>query len=318
MVESSIRSAIPEAPLTFVETAKKTFAAFGDDKVMRLASAISFSAIFSIAPLFILLIAVLAAFAGGHGAAQEHLLGFVRNSAGNGAADQLRQIIAASYDKPREGLIAQIVGWVAFVFAASNLFAALQDALNTIWQVEAAKGGWKQMLRDRVASSGMIVIVGILLALVFVANAAVAFVTQHLQGIPLASNPALLTVATQLVSLGVEALVFGLIFKVLPDVDIDWKHALFGGAITAVLFTIGQVVIGIYFTRGGVASTYGAAGSLLVALLWIYYSTVILLLGAEITKVTAGTATLSTKATVKQTAEMGAGSDPRAAESASK
>jgi membrane protein len=300
------------AMMTLARVTKQSLTACGEDKITRLASSISFAAIFSIAPLFIVLIAVLAAVAGGHEAAQERLLAIVRNSAGSQAAEQVRQIVAASYDRPRQGLIAQIVGWLMFVVGASNFFASLQDALNSIWRVEKLNGGWRRLLRDRLVSAGMIVVVTVLLAMTFAANAVVAYLTQA-SGADVAGNPRLLAAATEACTFVIETIVFTLILKVLPDVKITWSRAWFGGTVTAALFSIGQVLIGIYFTRGGVTSTYGAAGSLLVALLWIYYSTLILLFGAEVTKVSAGSVGLSVASGVRELSERPAGSDPRKA-----
>ncbi len=296
-----------------LDVAKRSFAAFGEDKAQRLASSIAFSAIFSIAPLFIVLIAVLGAVVGGHAAAQDRLIDAVRSSAGASAADTIRQIVASSFSKPRQGIIAQIVGWVTFIVGASNLFAALQDALNSIWGVEKTKGGWRQIVRDRVASSGMIVVVAFVLIVTFVANSAVTYATSHVgAGIPLLASPLALTAIATVSTFVVVTFVFALIFKILPDVDIPWRHAAFGGLVTAVLFTVGQTAIGFYFTHGGVTSAYGAAGSLLVALLWIYYSVIIMLFGAEVTKVTADKASLTATSSVRKASDRPAGSDPRA------
>ena len=296
--------------MNVIAISKKSFAAFGEDKAQRLASSIAFSSIFSIAPLFIVLIAILGAVVGGHGAAEDRLLAIVQSSAGKSAADTVRQIVAASFNKPRQGVIAQIIGWLTFLLGASNLFASLQDALNSIWHVEKTKGGWKQMLRDRVASGGMLIAVGFLLAITFAANAGVAVVMTRDGGL-LPGGSVVAGILSQLLSFVVVGIIFTLIFKVLPDVDILWKDAAAGGFFTALLFVIGQVLIGLYFTKAGVTSAYGAAGSLLVALLWLYYSVIILLLGAEVTKVAAGKAELSANATVSTTEERSSGSDPR-------
>jgi membrane protein len=299
--------------MTLVEIGKRSITAFGEDKAQRLASSVAFSAIFSIAPLFIVLIAILGAFLGSHGAAQDKLLDVVRSSAGSSAADTIRQIIASSFAKPRQGVIAQVIGWGVFIVGASNLFASLQDALNSIWGVEKTKGGWRQVARDRAVSGGMIVVIGLILIMTFIGNGAVAFLTSHLAGNAFAGQSILLGVIAQLLTFAVVTIVFTLLFKVLPDVRIAWRHAWFGGFITAVLFTIGQTLIGIYFTRGGVTSAYGAAGSLLVALLWIYYSIIILLFGAEVTKVTADKAELTAASAVRSSADRPAGTDPRSA-----
>jgi membrane protein len=303
---------LPKNAFDPIKTAKNVFDAFNEDKATRLAAAIAYSTIFSIAPLFIVLIAILGSFVGGHAGAENKLIDLVAKNAGQGAADTVRQIVSASFKKPRQGVIAQAVGWVAFAFGATGLFASLQDALNSVWHVETAKGGWKQMLRGRLTSFGMVLVVGFLLLLTFVANGAIAFVGTHfLAQIPLGANPAVIAAINLVASYVLVTVIFALLYKVLPDVDVAWRDVWIGAAVTSLLFIIGESLISLYIARGGVASAYGAAGSLLVALLWIYYSALILLLGAEFTKVNAQTAALLAPSVVRYTAEHPAGVDPR-------
>ena len=297
---------------------KKIWQSFNEDKAMRLASSIAFSTIFSIAPLFIVLIAIVGWIIGlqngghGHTQAENAMLEQVSRGAGKGTADSIRQIVAASFNKPRQGLIAQIIGWIAFIFGATALFSSLQDSLNAIWHVESTKGGWRQMVRDRIASFGMILVVGFLLLVTFVSNAAIAFLGAHvLSQIPLVSNPAVLSIINQVISVLVVTVIFALIYKILPDVTIQWRDVWVGAAVTAVLFVIGEAVISFYLAFAGVASAYGAAGSLLVGLLWIYYSAIILLLGAEFTKVAAGHVETVAPSSVRSLSDQPAGIDPR-------
>ncbi|GAC1303185.1 MAG: hypothetical protein NVSMB19_13050 [Vulcanimicrobiaceae bacterium] len=301
---------------------KATWQAFNEDKAQRLAASIAYSTIFSIAPLLILVVAIVGGVLnmrghGGHTSTLNALLGAIRHSAGPGAADTVKALIEASFNKPKQGLIAQILGWIFFFVGASGLFAALQDALNAIWHVEAAKGGWKHMVRDRIASFGMIVVVGFLMLVTFLANATISFVSAHFLGaIPFAANPIVLSSIDQIISVAVITVIFALLYKILPDVHIAWNDVWIGAAFTAVLFVIGEALIGLYIAHGGVASAYGAAGSLLVALIWIYYSAMILLLGAEFTKVHATNATLTVPATIRHTSDQPAGVDPRKAAAA--
>jgi len=299
---------------------RATFQAFNEDKAPRLAGAIAYSTIFSIAPLLIIIVAIVGGILdvkqghGGHRSTLNALLAQVRQSAGPGAADMVKTMIEASFNKPKQGLIAQILGWVFFLIGASGLFASLQDALNAIWHVEAAKGGIKHMLRDRIASFGMILVVGFLMLVTFLANATISFVSAHLLNvIPFAANPAVVSTIDQIVSIAIVTVIFALLYKILPDVRIDWRDVWIGAAVTAVLFVIGEALIGLYIAHGGVASAYGAAGSLLVALIWIYYSALILLLGAEFTKVYATNATLTVPATIRHVSDQPAGVDPRQA-----
>lgn len=301
-----------------VEVVKQTWRAFNEDKAPRLAASIAYATMLSLAPLFIVLIAVAGAVLGigngghGHHTAEDALLGQVQRGAGSAAAETVRQLISSAFDKPRQGFIAQIVGWVTFILGASALFSALQDALNAVWGVEGTKGGWKQMLRDRLASFGMIAVVGFLFLVSFGLNAAATIVGTHFAAIiPFAGGALLLTAISWLVSIAIVTIIFALIFKVLPDVRIAWRDVSQGAFVTAVLFVVGQTLISLYFSVAGVASAYGAAGSILAALLWVYYSALILLLGAEYTKVRARGAETTVAAAIRQTVQRPAGVDPR-------
>ncbi len=301
-----------------VDELKGTFQAFSRDKAPRLASSIAYATIFALAPLLIVLIAILGFIIGtqngghGHHVAEDALLAQISGHAGSQAAATVREMVSAQFNKPRQSVVAQIIGWVAFILAASGLFGALQDALNTVWNVEATKGGWKQMLRDRFASFGMIVVLGFILVVSFGANAALAFLSSHyLAQIPVVGSPVLLAILDAVLNVIVITVVFAALFKVLPDVSIRWKDVWVGGFATAVLFVIGETLISLYITKAGIASAYGAAGSVLVALIWIYYSAMILLLGAEFTKVHAHGAKTQTPSTLKGTIEAPAGVDPR-------
>jgi membrane protein len=272
---------------TFVDT----WRAFSADKAPRLAAAIAYATMFSLAPLFIVLIAlagtVLGLNTGGHGhhVVENALIDQVRRGAGEGTAQTVRTLIDATFARPRQGAFAQIVGWTMFVIGASGLFAALQDALNAVWHVRTS-GGWKTMLRDRIASFGMIVVVGFLLLVSFAVNAAVTIAGTHFaEALAFLGGPVILHAVSWAASMVIVTGVFAAIFKVLPDVQIAWRDVWLGAFFTSVLFLIGQELIALYLSLAGVASAYGAAGSLLVGLLWIYYSALILLLGAEFTKV---------------------------------
>ena len=297
---------------------KNLWQAFNEDKVMRLASSIAFTAIFSIAPLLVILIAIIGWIIGiqngghGHHLAESALLNTISKNAGKATADSIESMVSASFDKPRQSIIAQVVGWAAFLVGASALFSSLQDALNAIWRVEATRGGWKQMLRDRAASFGMILVVGLLLLMTFIANAGIAFIAGHMPAaIPIVGSPAVLAIIEQLVALLLATVVFALIYKVLPDVNIAWHDVWVGAAVTAVLFVFGEALISWYLAVAGAASAYGAAGSLLVGLLWIYYSSIILLIGAEFTKVAAHKAATTTATSVRTLTDQPAGIDPR-------
>lgn len=270
---------------------KATWQAFNEDHVPRLAASVAYATMFSLTPLFIVLIAIAGTILGlgngghGHHTAEDALIEAVHRGAGAEAAQTLRQIIALAFSKPREGITAQIVGWVTFALGASALFGALQDALNAVWGADGPNRGWKGMLRDRIASFGMIAVAGFLLLVSFAVNAAVTFVGTHVaSAIPMPGGAAALGAIGWVCSLGIATVIFALVFKVLPDATIAWPDAWFGGFVTAVLFIIGQALIAVYLSYAGMTSAYGATGSLLALLLWVYYSALILLLGAEFTK----------------------------------
>jgi membrane protein len=275
----------------------ETFAAWNADKAPRLAAAIAFSTVFAIAPLLIVSIAIIGAAMGFTGTAHPHgdienaLVGQVARAAGTDAGTLVRGMVDTSFGKPRENVVAQIAGWTTFVLGASGLFVALQDSLNTIWDAKPPERHQNIliMLRDRAATLSMLLVIGSLMAMSSLLNVGISLVSAHFAlALPFANAGLLFAAINWSVSVIVIAVLFGLIFKVLPDVDVAWKDVEIGAFVTAFLFVIGQALIGSYISKAGVASAYGAAGALLAVLVWIYYSALILLLGAEFTKTYAG------------------------------
>jgi membrane protein len=276
---------------------KETYVRWNADKAPRLAAALAYTTIFAIAPLLVILIAIaggiIAATYGhghGHSGVRDQLLGAIQASAGRGAADAVGQMVAASFDKPRQSLIAQVLGWIMLVLGGAGLFAALQDALNTVWHVEPPKKAIWIAIRDRVASIGMLLAIGFLLLATTAINAAITYVSTYVaQALPFPGAGFVFALINWLVSLGVVTLLFALMFKYLPDAKIEWRDVWTGALVTAFGFVVGQALIAFYLGKAGVASAYGAAGSLVVLLLWVYYSAMILLFGAEFTRVYAET-----------------------------
>jgi membrane protein len=181
-----------------------------------------------------------------------------------------------------------VIGWIVFVIGASSVFVALQDALNTVWDAQPppAHRNVLVMVRDRMTSVAMLLVIGFLLMMTFLLNIAIAYASTNFTSIlPFANAGLTFAVVNWVVSVAVIALLFGLMFRILPDVEIRWSDVRIGAVCTALLFVIGQALIGIYIGKAGVASAYGAAGALLAILVWIYYSASILLLGAEFTKI---------------------------------
>jgi membrane protein len=276
------------------ELFKDTLTAWNADKAPRLAAAIAYSTIFAIAPLLIITIAIVGAvlgFAGTshpHSAVENALVLQIAHAAGPEAGTMVRGMVDASFGKPRQSVLAQIVGWIAFVIGASSVFVALQDALDTVWDAQPAaahRNVWV-MVRDRAMSVAMLLVIGFLLMVTFLFNVIIAFASSHLTNLlPFAGAGFAFAVVNWVISIAVIAVLFGLMFRILPHVEIRWRDVRVGAFCTALLFVIGQALIGFYIGKAGVASAYGAAGALLAILVWIYYSASILLLGAEFTKV---------------------------------
>src|ERR1700694_3825300 len=171
---------------------KETYARFNADKAARLAAALSYTTIFAIAPLFIIIIAIVGYLIGiangtghGHHVIEDKMLAAIQSSAGQGAADAVHEMVKLSFDKPRQSIVAQIVGWITLVLGAAGLFAALQDALNTVWHVDPPKKGLWPAIRDRIASIGMLLAVGFILLVTTAINAVIAYVSTYVaQALP--------------------------------------------------------------------------------------------------------------------------------------
>jgi membrane protein len=253
------------------------------DKAPRLAAALSYYTIFSIAPLLIVVIAI-AGVVFGHDAVTGQLDRQIAGLVGPESAAFIQEIIRNA-QKPNESFIATIIGVVTLLLSAAGFFGQLQDALNTIWNVEPKPSqGILNMLKERFLSFAMVLGVGFLLLVSLVISTILAATGDYLNQL-FPGAAAVLPLANTIISFLVITALFAMIYKVLPQVHLEWKDVLIGAAFTALLFTIGKALIGLYLGRSGVASAYGAAGSLVVILLWIYYSAQILLFGAEFTQV---------------------------------
>jgi len=286
------RPAAPGTPTSSGNTAsgntawwllKETFNEWSEDKVPRLGAALAFYTALSIAPLVVLLLSI-AAFFFGEEAARGQIQGQMQSLVGSQAAAAVEDIIAGG-DEPKEGLIASVLGAITLLFGASGVFGQLQDSLNTVWDVRPKPGrGIWQVVRDRFFSFAMVLGIAFLLLVSLVISAALtAF------GTLLDRLPAGLHFLSHAVHLGVSFVVFTLLFaamfKWVPDVKIQWRDTWLGAAITAALFMLGKFAIGLYLGHSAMASSYGLAGSLVVLLVWVYYSSQILFLGAEFTQV---------------------------------
>lgn len=251
-------------------------------KVMQLAAALAYYSIFSIAPLLVVIIA-LVGWIFGPEAVRGQLDEQLRGSMGQPAAETVQSMVQSAY-KPGQGIWATVVGLAALLLGASGVFAQLKDALNTIWNAPAQSGsGVAVFFRDRLVSFGMVLVIGFLMLTSLLLTTVIAAAWEIISGyLPLSKF--FLSAAGFIVSAGIIAALFALIFRWLPDVPVRWRHAWIGGAFTAVLFEIGKLLLGVYLGREGTASSYGAAGAVVLILLWIYYTSIILLTGACFTR----------------------------------
>ena len=260
----------------------QTFEDWKQDKAARLAAALSFYTALSIAPLLVIAIAV-AGLVFGQEAARGQILSELQALIGPETARTLDSMIEGA-NKPRSGIVATAVGVVVLLFGASGVFAELQGALNSIWEVEPKPGrGFWGIVRERFLSFTMVLVLAFLLLVALVLNSMLAIMGNWVQ-VFLPGGEALWQVVMQLASFGIATLTFALIFKFVPDVEIAWRDVWIGALVTALLFTIGKAVISVYIGRAGVVSTYGAAGSVMVLLIWVYYSCQIVFFGAELTQ----------------------------------
>jgi membrane protein len=271
---------LSDIPVLLQETAL----AWYTDRGTRLGAALAFYTLFSLAPLLIIVIAV-AALAFGRELAQTQLVQQIEAFVGAEGARVIQSTIENA-SRPSSGAVATLVGLAMLLFGATVVFSELQDALNTIWKVPSTprRGMMLRLIWHRFLSFVMVLAIGFLLLLSIIANSALAAVMQ-LFGDVLPRQVDWLRTANFAFSFGVVTLLFAMIYKVLPDLDIAWSGVLIGAVVTAVLFMLGKFLIELYLGYSSVASVYGAAGSLVILLMWIYYSAQILYVGAEFTKV---------------------------------
>lgn len=270
--------ALPPSLSLFTAAAKEWRA----DKVPTLGAALSYYTIFSIAPLVVIAVGI-AGLVFGRDRASEELIHTLGQLAGTPGAEAARTMIENA-GRRQAGVLATTIGGITLLVGASGVFAQLQDTLNAIWKVEPRPElGIKAFIRQRLLSFGMVLGVGFLLMVSLIATAALSamgrFMSSNLPG-----GEVLWQAINFAISFAVIAGLFALIFKMVPDVRLRWRDVTGGAILTAALFTIGKFLIGIYIGRGAVGSVYGAAGSFLALLLWVYYSSQIVFFGAEFTK----------------------------------
>jgi membrane protein len=254
---------------------KDTVLAFIDDEALSRGAAIAFYTVTSVAPVLLIVIAI-AGLAFGRDAAQNAITEQLSGLMGRQTAEVLQTAVASAASKS-SGVVATIIGVITLMVTASGVFGEMQTALNVIWKAEPEGSTVSRLIRGRAASLGLVAALGFLLMVSLVVSTLLTAFGNYLNSI--------LTVLNVIVSLALISFLFAAIYKVLPDRDLEWGDVAVGAIVTGVLFTIGKTLISWYIGSSAVASSFGAAGALIVLLLWVYYSAQIFLLGAEFTKV---------------------------------
>ena len=262
---------------------KEAFREWQQDKVSLLAAALAYYTVFSVTPLLVIAIAIAGAVFG-EDAAKGEIIQQINNLVGEQGA-QVIEIGLANANQPQLSSMASLISVVILLVGASGVFAQLQEALNTVWDVKPKSGGGLgQFVRKRLLSFGMVLAIGFLLLVSLILSAILSGIS-NLEINLLPGWVSLFRLLNLAISLGMISLLFALIYKYLPDVKIRWQDVWVGAIITALLFTFGKFLIGLYLGKGSLGSAYGAAGSLIIFLAWVFYSAQILLFGAEFTQV---------------------------------
>ncbi len=255
-----------------------------EDKVPRMGAALSYYTIFSIAPLLVIAIGI-AGLVFGREAAQHQIVGQIAGVVGETSAKAIQEMLSHAWLNGAS-VWATVVGVIVLLFGSTGVFVELQDALNTIWKVAPKPGRpiW-EMLRERFLSLTVVVGIGFLLLVSLLISAVLSALVKFLTPASLPGGATLWQVINNLVTFGFLILVFAFMFKALPDVKIPWRSVWVGAIVTAVLFTLGKYLIGLYVGQTSTQSAFGAAGALVLMLVWVYYSAQIFFFGVELTRV---------------------------------
>jgi membrane protein len=262
---------------------RRALAGWWNDNVPRLGASLAYYTLFSLAPILVVAIAI-GGLIFGQEAVRGEIVGQIKGLIGREGAEAVQAMLEGAA-RPSSGIAATIAGIVTFFLGATGAFLELQNALDSIWRVKPKADGsfFRVLVIQRLISFGLVVAMGFLLVTSLLVSAALAAVHTYM-GNAFPGVGVLWEALNVIVSLGVITLLFAMIYKVLPDVRLVWTDVWIGALVTAGLFTIGKLLIGMYLGTAGVASTYGAAGSVIVILVWVYYSAQIILLGAEFTR----------------------------------
>lgn len=261
---------------------KKAFGGWWNDNVPRLGASLAYYTLFALAPILVVAIGV-SGLVFGPDAVRGEIVGQIEGVVGRQGAEAVQSMLEG-VSKPSSSILATVIGSLTAFLGATGAFIELQTALNAIWRVKPRPGvSVKAFLVERLISFGLVVGVGFLLLVSLLVSAALAALNRYL-GNAFPGLTVLWQATNVLVSLGVVTLLFAMVYKVLPDVRLRWRDVWIGALVTAGFFSVGKQLIGLYLGTSSVASTYGAAGSVVVLLVWVYYSAQVVLLGAEFTR----------------------------------
>ena len=262
---------------------KESFNGFIQDKLTKLSGSLAYFTVFSFGPLLIVIIFLSSIFFGQE-AVEGQIYSQLKGFLGADTAAQLQEIIKNATVSGK-GVLAATIGIITLLFAATTVFTEIQDSINTIWGLKPKpKKGWLKIVKNRVLSFSVIVSLGFLLVVSLGITAIMDALSQQLQIMFPDIAVIVFYIINQLITLIVVGLIFAVVFKVLPDAKIRWKDVFAGAFVTALLFLLGKFAISFYISKASIGTTYGAAGSLVVLLVWTYYSSLILYFGAEFTK----------------------------------
>ena len=278
----------PPSVAAYWQLVKRAGQAWLDDYAPSMGAALAYYTVFSLAPLLLIVIAI-AGLVFGDDAARGEIFGQLRGLMGDDAAKGIEALLA-SVSKPTEGITATVVGVGVLIVGATTVFGELQDALDRIWRAPAREtsGGLWSLLRARLLSFGMIFGIAFLLMVSLVLGAGMAALGKWRGGM-FGEWEALAQAVNAVLSFGLTTAVFAFIYKLMPRVKVQWHDVWLGALVTALLFTLGKTLIGLYIGNTDVATGFGAAGSIVIVLVWVYYSAQVFLMGAEFTWVYART-----------------------------
>ncbi len=268
-------------PRDLIDLFKQTGSEWSEDNASRLSAALAYYTVFSVAPLLVIIMAIAGfVFRGSEGRLMEQIGSFVGPQAAS-----ILQTMLENARRPGSGIVAGVIGIVVLIVGASGVFYELHSSLNTIWDVERkSEKGIMGVIRTRTSSFLVIFLIGFLLILALAASTAISTFGNLLAG-TIPGMEYLLQAANFLLSFAVIGVLFAVLYKTLPDVDIRWSDVAVGAGVTSLLFVIGKLLIGLYLSKSTVASPYGAAGSLIILLAFVYYSAQIFFVGAEFTQI---------------------------------